>query len=403
MNRIILIGNGFDLAHGLETSYKNFIDGFWENKIKEYKNKQYWNENEMVELVYPKNRNSDGYYKILLKDVNSYSNLSEYLNERKITIKFNNIFLEIISEKSYLQNWVDIEEEYFNQIKLILQGKSPYRGKGKKEILCLNEDFQRIKDELGKYLNNLDKVIHEKSEIENDIFSKCNINDFTKEGTNKLIEEYYSNYLEGCKNEDEKTLELKQSIQDMIGEEIYEDEKEYFKKKIIDNKIPLFKPKELLFLNFNYTQSEKIYNKRNDVIHIHGELTNPENPIIFGYGDETGKEYVEIENLNDNDFLENVKSIKYSETLNYKRLLDFINFDTYQIFIMGHSCGMSDRTLLKTLFEHENCVSIKIRMFKYKNPKGKDIDDFSKISRNMSRHFSDKTLMRDKLVNKEYC
>lgn len=25
MNRIILIGNGFDLAHGMKTSYKDFI------------------------------------------------------------------------------------------------------------------------------------------------------------------------------------------------------------------------------------------------------------------------------------------------------------------------------------------------------------------------------------------
>ena len=29
MNRIVLIGNGFDLAHGLKTSYKNFIDWYW--------------------------------------------------------------------------------------------------------------------------------------------------------------------------------------------------------------------------------------------------------------------------------------------------------------------------------------------------------------------------------------
>jgi len=35
MNRIILIGNGFDLAHGLKTSYKDFIDDFWEKKEKE--------------------------------------------------------------------------------------------------------------------------------------------------------------------------------------------------------------------------------------------------------------------------------------------------------------------------------------------------------------------------------
>ena len=29
MNRIILIGNGFDLAHGLQTGYKHFIDKYW--------------------------------------------------------------------------------------------------------------------------------------------------------------------------------------------------------------------------------------------------------------------------------------------------------------------------------------------------------------------------------------
>jgi hypothetical protein len=35
MNRIILIGNGFDLAHGLKTSYRDFIDDFWDKKKEE--------------------------------------------------------------------------------------------------------------------------------------------------------------------------------------------------------------------------------------------------------------------------------------------------------------------------------------------------------------------------------
>ena len=30
MNRIVLIGNGFDLAHGLKTSYADFINWYWE-------------------------------------------------------------------------------------------------------------------------------------------------------------------------------------------------------------------------------------------------------------------------------------------------------------------------------------------------------------------------------------
>ena len=33
MNRIILIGNGFDLAHGLKTSYADFIDWYWDKRI----------------------------------------------------------------------------------------------------------------------------------------------------------------------------------------------------------------------------------------------------------------------------------------------------------------------------------------------------------------------------------
>lgn len=30
MNRIVLIGNGFDLAHNLPTSYRDFINHYWE-------------------------------------------------------------------------------------------------------------------------------------------------------------------------------------------------------------------------------------------------------------------------------------------------------------------------------------------------------------------------------------
>ncbi|RMZ61337.1 hypothetical protein D1632_00105 [Chryseobacterium nematophagum] len=35
-----------------------------------------------------------------------------------------------------------------------------------------------------------------------------------------------------------------------------------------------------------------------DVIHIHGELNNKSNPIIFGYGDELDEDYRIIEKLN---------------------------------------------------------------------------------------------------------
>ena len=33
MNRLVLIGNGFDLAHGLKTSYADFINWYWETRV----------------------------------------------------------------------------------------------------------------------------------------------------------------------------------------------------------------------------------------------------------------------------------------------------------------------------------------------------------------------------------
>ena len=38
MNRVVLIGNGFDLAHGLPTKYEDFINWYWEQWGKKLRN-----------------------------------------------------------------------------------------------------------------------------------------------------------------------------------------------------------------------------------------------------------------------------------------------------------------------------------------------------------------------------
>ncbi|WP_412850697.1 hypothetical protein ACL0VS_19415 [Chryseobacterium sp. PMSZPI] len=90
--------------------------------------------------------------------------------------------------------------------------------------------------------------------------------------------------------------------------------------------------------------------------------------------------------------------MKYLESDSYKRLLDFINSNNYQVFIFGHSCGISDRTLLNTLFEHKNCSSVK----PYYRQKNDGTDNYSEMIRNISRNFTDKASMRDKVVNKKF-
>ncbi|MDR2888026.1 MAG: hypothetical protein LBV26_08540, partial [Bacteroidales bacterium] len=70
----------------------------------------------------------------------------------------------------------------------------------------------------------------------------------------------------------------------------------------------------------------------------------------------------------------------------------------------GHSCGNSDRTLLNTIFEHKNCISVKPF---YRQWKDKDTDEiknnYMNIYKNISRNFNDKKALRDIVVNKEYC
>lgn len=38
IKRIILIGNGFDLAHGMKTAYRNFINDYWTSTLEDYLN-----------------------------------------------------------------------------------------------------------------------------------------------------------------------------------------------------------------------------------------------------------------------------------------------------------------------------------------------------------------------------
>jgi len=174
--------------------------------------------------------------------------------------------------------------------------------------------------------------------------------------------------------------------------------------KVIDkNIIPdsLLYPNRLLLLNFNYTHTADLYIPQGKtkeywfpINHIHGDLEKPDD-IIFGNGDELS----ELVKLYNNEHLRNIKSTKYLETDNYRKMLTFINSTPYQVYIMGHSCGNSDRTLLNTLFEHKNCISIK--PFYYIKEDGSD--NYLEIIQNISRNFTDMKLMRDRVVNKTYC
>ena len=162
-------------------------------------------------------------------------------------------------------------------------------------------------------------------------------------------------------------------------------------------------PDDIMFLNFNYTNTVQHYitpRYQNQENHIHGEISNPRS-VIFGYGDELDDKFKELKAHKNNACLSHVKSIRYLEAPNYRRMLSFIESEPFQVLIMGHSCGNSDRTLLNTIFEHPNCVSIK--PYYYIKDKKKNTDNYIELVQHISRNFNDMKLMRDRVVNKTQC
>ena len=139
---------------------------------------------------------------------------------------------------------------------------------------------------------------------------------------------------------------------------------DYTMRKFIDKffqKDNAYRPDDTLVVNFNYTNTFENYIdklKNSDLIYIHGKLNDVDNKIIFGFGDEIDSNYRKIEDLNLNNAMNYIKSVQYLKTDNYRKVLDFISLDRFQVFIMGHSCSNTDRTLLNKIFEHDNCKSI---------------------------------------------
>lgn len=419
MNRIVLIGNGFDLAHGMPTSYNDFLTDYWERTImgiRDFAGPGLFENEDFIIKNVPSSWYS-GY---------DYANFTKSLKSVNTRIEFKNNFLAAITEKKYLKNWVDIENEYYSELKKSLQKLKST--KDSNDIEKLNSDFNRIKLLLKDYLISVEKDFDKTyrstctriiNTIGHKIYSPLKFKDVSEEALNSRAELEYEKLRGDIASIKTKitTVDKLEKRKQKIIKRIGTTSPISNIKKILqsDGGIEYFDmvPDETLFLNFNYTYTEHLYKNPNNfdnhyddkvtvakLNHIHGTTDiGDKNPIIFGFGDELDDDYISIEKLNDNRYLENIKSINYLDTDNYKKLLEFVNRDSYQIFVLGHSCGISDRTLLNTLFENNNCVSIKVFYYQMDD----DSDNYSDIIKNISRNFNNKTKMREIVVNKKYC
>jgi hypothetical protein len=353
LNRIVIIGNGFDLMNGLDTRYSDFIkDYLYECLTKLFIQKKY-NDN-FVSINFPtefKNLATPDFDKN-----NVLSIINNLEKEKKIVIKHkSHLFGKIYNKLNY--GWVDIEREYYSILVksyniYILQTDESKRKTFR--ITKLNEDLRNIKDLLIKHI--------------------------------KKEEEKYNAHDENC--------DLDKTIEDLNTRD--------FPQFNIENRKEI---NQLLLLNFNYTQPKFIINNlqnKTQIINIHG--TTSSRDVIFGYGDELDEHYKQIEKDGNDEWLKGFKSFGYLQNNEYNKLLGFIESGPYQVYVVGHSCGLSDKTLLNQLFEHNHCKSIKVFYHKFTDEDRNGEDTFNETIYNISRVMDDKVKLRNivsKKINSE--
>lgn len=108
-----------------------------------------------------------------------------------------------------------------------------------------------------------------------------------------------------------------------------------------------------------------------------------------------------MERLNENELLKHFKSFGYFKNEKYQTLNNFIESSNYDVYIMGHSCGISDRVLLSTIFSHPNCNKIQF----FYHQKNTTENDFFEKTQQISRHFKAgmKNEMRKRIVPFNKC
>lgn len=279
MNRLVIIGNGFDIAHGLKTSYMDFINWYWERRLNALLTEQSSvSEDRLCKLEITNTKDCASWSNFFF--FNSYRDLitREWKyppvdiiggikdNKEDFSVTCSKFF-DTILKSIETRGWVDIENDYYHLLKKCTENADC--GYTVKE---LNEQLAFLQEKLVEYLSSI--------------------------GTNHYLKELHDAMITFFDPADFSTEGRKRAL-DNIGLDIksYEEVEYNFEER---NKL---RPERIMLLSFNYTATAKNYNNFNlEHNYIHGDLEHPKN-IIFGYGDDLDKNYKDILDRNDKELL----------------------------------------------------------------------------------------------------
>lgn len=312
--KILIIGNGFDLAHNLPTSYKDFID--FANVFVNYKVEPHI-ENLICKI---KNNSLKCKLRYFFSNVNPTSRKNSEILRRLTSYTSENVWISHFRINDYPSKWIDFEAE-IKKIIMELDGCSEER-----EFITLYSNLMYFNAKLTT-----------KKEIQERLIK--DLNDLIS-----CFEIYLTEFVYKILSEDAMDKSPK-SFFDKIG--------------------PFDK-----ILSFNYTNTyQKKYdsNKQCEYDYIHGEancydesVSDKPNNMVLGIDD-----YLSDENRRKKlDFIEFQKfyQIILKQTgMKYKHWLTNSNStNSIEVAIFGHSLGVTDKEILCDFLLNDNITKITI-------------------------------------------
>ncbi|WP_406683328.1 bacteriophage abortive infection AbiH family protein [Seonamhaeicola sp. MEBiC1930] len=358
---ILIIGNGFDLAHGMPTSYNDFAQNYLKVIAHSLINNDFgsivspsfidfldayrWNGPELRRNV------NHRALSVLCKDIEDkrQDNIISFLNGNPSLIGsvINNRFLAKLYNDSYI-NWFDIENAFFEELVRI-----------KNDILNPALTHEKQKERIHMQKKALTRLNNELNQIK------------------EALKTYLS------------SLEIK------TNDEI----KEFFRSSgLLKRKFHI--------INFNYTSTMKSYldelftsHSAHLSLNIHGSLKDK---IIFGYGNDHDHHYQEMKNLGLDEFLENFKTFDYLDNRNYIDYFknELIRLRSYDVVVMGHSLDQTDKTLLSKIVNSTACEEIHL-LKRGDLSLDKAYKAYRTLLYALSRIITNDDTLRDKVVNFE--
>lgn len=339
MKRVIVIGNGFDIAMGCNSSVVDFLLWIYKRELTSIRA----HDQKTTKLFLLKNGQFPQFtlgFDNFIANCVDLQQMRERVEDR--ILQLNDKLLRGILDSGRVKGWYDIEQTYFDQ--LLELTKYP-KTIDEQKITSLNESLSRI-----TFL----------------------LNDFLIEQSDKIS----SN----------RIAPLKQTFESLNGR----------------RELGLMMNKHLeqvIFINFNYTDilQKMVDSSRNltsaTIFHIHGSLNRGDSPqnIIVGFGDDQSEAFKQLESLQRHDVMKYIKTFNYSRDSIVVDILNICDADEYSLYIIGHSCSDTDRTIMKSLINHKNCL--KIRLYHKGNQ-----EDFLKRNVAVSRFIEDKEIRLKKIL-----